>query len=80
MIGFATIVVDQECDNCGWSCNNCIFFMTIVIEFATIVVDVATFGNIATIVITVTVPLARKGQKQRNTKSSLVIAIETSYE
>ena len=26
MIGFETIVVDQECDNCGWSCNNCIFF------------------------------------------------------
>ena len=25
MIGVATIVVDEDCDNCGWSYNNCGF-------------------------------------------------------
>ena len=38
MIGVATIVVDQDCNNCGWSYNNW-FFATIVASVATIVVD-----------------------------------------
>ena len=35
MIGVATIVVEQDCDNCGWHCYNC-FFATIVVGVATI--------------------------------------------
>ena len=38
MIGVATIVVDLDCDNCGWGYNNRIF-VTIVVGVATIVVD-----------------------------------------
>ena len=39
MIGIALIVVEQDCDNCGWHCDNCVFFPTIVVGVVTIVVD-----------------------------------------
>ena len=39
LIKIATIVADQDCDNCGWSYDNCGFFATIVVAVATIVVD-----------------------------------------
>ena len=35
----ATIVVDQDCDNCGWICDNCGLFAKVVVGVATIVVD-----------------------------------------
>ena len=45
MVGVTTIVVDQDCDNCGWHCDNCgflrqlWFFATIVVGVVTTVVD-----------------------------------------
>ena len=39
MTGVATIVLEQDCDNCGWHCDKLWFFAIIVVGVATIVVD-----------------------------------------
>ena len=44
MIGVATIVVDQDCDNCGWSYDNSGFLQQLWL--------IVTIVNIATIVMT----------------------------
>ena len=53
MIGIATIVVDQNCCNCGWSelQQLRLIRITSIAFFASIEVSVATIVNIATIVI-----------------------------
>ena len=62
VIGVATIVVDQDCNNYGLSCNDSVFFATMVVGVATMVVGVATIVvdvtilNIMTIVITTRCP------------------------
>ena len=51
VIGFATIVFYQDCDNCDLSCNNCGFLrqLWLVLRHFWLIMK---FVNIATIVIT----------------------------
>ena len=51
VIGVATIVVDQDCDNCGWSYDNCGFLRQLWLVLRQLWL-IATIVNIATIVIT----------------------------
>ena len=55
MIGVATIVVEQNCDNCGWHCDNCGFLRQLWLVLRQLWL-IATIVNIATIVITSQAP------------------------
>ena len=80
MIGVATIVVDQDCNNYGLSCNDSVFFATMVVGVATIVVGVATIVvdvtilNIMTIVITTRCPNPPANRQVLTLTSLLLLA------
>ena len=50
VIGVATIVVEQNCDNCGWHCNNCGFLRQLWLKLQQLWL-IATIVNIAAIVV-----------------------------